>query len=124
MSARIMIIDDASSIRQAVGFTLTDSGYEVIEASNGREALEKLDGNSIALFICDVNMPVMDGISFLKTLKSDAQYNEYKFSPIIMLTTEAGEDKKIEGRDAGARAWMVKPFNPEQLISAVRKLIL
>ncbi|HJW33257.1 MAG TPA: response regulator [Holophagaceae bacterium] len=121
MAKTILIIDDSTSLRQVVNITLTNAGFEVIEACDGKDALTKLDGRKIHLMICDVNMPNMDGISFLKVAKEDARY---KFTPIIMLTTEAGEEKKKEGQAAGAKAWMVKPFKPEQMLAAVSKLIL
>lgn len=121
MAKTIMIIDDSMSLRQVVGIALAGAGYEVIEACDGKDALGKLDGRKIHLMICDVNMPNMDGISFLKSLREVASY---RFTPVIMLTTEAGEDKKKEGQAAGARAWVVKPFKPEQLLLAVSKLIL
>ncbi|HJV89194.1 MAG TPA: response regulator [Holophagaceae bacterium] len=121
MAKTILIIDDSTSLRQVVNITLTNAGYEVVEACDGKDALTKLDGRKIHLMICDVNMPNMDGITFLKEAKQDARY---KFTPIIMLTTEAGEDKKKEGQAAGAKAWVVKPFRPEQMLAAVSKLIL
>jgi len=121
MAKTIMIIDDSVSLRQVVGIALSAAGYEVIEACDGQDALARLTGARIHLMICDVNMPNMDGISFLKALR---QLPSYKFTPVIMLTTEAGEDKKREGQAAGARAWVVKPFKPEQLLLAVGKLIL
>jgi len=121
MAKTILIIDDSTSLRQVVNITLTNAGYEVIEACDGKDALAKLDGRKIHLMVCDVNMPNMDGISFLKAAKEDPRY---KFTPIIMLTTEAGEEKKKEGQAAGAKAWIVKPFKPEQMLVAVSKLIL
>jgi two-component system chemotaxis response regulator CheY len=121
MAKTIMIIDDSASLRQVVGIALTSAGYDVLEACDGQDALDKLTGIKIHLMLCDVNMPNLDGISFLKALR---QNPSYKFTPVIMLTTEAGEDKKKEGQAAGARAWVVKPFKPEQLLMAVSKLIL
>ena len=121
MAKTILIIDDSVSLRQVVGMALDAAGYQVIEACDGRDALDKLTGTKIHLMICDVNMPNMDGITFLKELRT---LPSYKFTPVIMLTTEAGEDKKKEGQAAGARAWVVKPFKPEQLLVAVAKLIL
>lgn len=120
MSKTIMIVDDSASIRQVVNITLTGAGYQVIQAQDGQDALSKLDGQRVHLIISDVNMPVMDGLSFLKTLKEQAAY---KFTPVIMLTTEGAEEKKAQGRAAGARAWMIKPFKPEQLLAAANKLI-
>jgi two-component system chemotaxis response regulator CheY len=121
MAKTIMIIDDSASLRQVVSITLTGAGYDVIEACDGQDALGKLTGRKIHLMLCDVNMPNLDGISFLKKLR---EVPDYKFTPVIMLTTEAGEDKKKEGQAAGARAWVVKPFKPEILLHAVSKLIL
>jgi two-component system chemotaxis response regulator CheY len=118
---KILIVDDSASIRLVVGIALRGAGYDVIEACDGRDALSKLTGDKIHLIISDVNMPNMDGIALLKQLK---QHPSYKFTPVIMLTTEAGQDKMAEGRAAGARAWVVKPFQPPQLLDAVAKLIL
>ena len=123
MSKTILVVDDTTSVRQAVGFTLQEAGYEVVEAENGEDALCKLDGQQLDMIICDVNMPKMDGITFLKKLTTDEAYASYKFTPLIMLTTESGEDKKAEGKELGARAWMVKPFKHEQLLNAIQKMI-
>ena len=121
MGKTILIVDDSTSLRQVVGIALKGAGYEVIEGCDGKDALTKLDGRKIHLIISDVNMPNMDGISFVKALK---QIPAYKFTPVIMLTTEAGDDKKREGQAAGAKAWLVKPFQPPQMLNAVAKLIL
>jgi two-component system chemotaxis response regulator CheY len=121
MAKTIMIVDDSTSLRQVVSITLKGAGYEVIEGRDGSDALSKLSGQKIHLIISDVNMPNMDGISFVKALKL---LPNYKFTPVMMLTTESHQDKKQEGKDAGARAWMVKPFQPEQLLGAVQKLVL
>jgi len=121
MAKTIMIIDDSTSLRQVVNIALSEAGYEILEACDGQDALAKLKGQKVHLMICDVNMPNMDGITFLKAVRV---LPEYRFTPIIMLTTEAGEDKKREGQAAGARAWVVKPFKPEQLLGAVAKLVL
>jgi len=99
---------------------LTRAGYEVIEANDGQDGVEKLAGK-LHLIISDVNMPRLDGIGFLKAVKA---HPAYKFTPVIMLTTEAGEDKKNEGRAAGAKAWITKPFQPQNLLDAVSKLVL
>ena len=121
MAKTIMIIDDSISLRQVVAIALGNAGYEVLQACDGQDAISKLSGQKVHLMVCDVNMPNMDGISFLKALR---ELPAYKFTPVIMLTTEAGEEKKKEGQAAGARAWVVKPFKPEQLLHAVSKLIL
>jgi two-component system chemotaxis response regulator CheY len=120
MAKTIMIVDDSSSLRQVVAIALKGAGYEVIEAGNGQEGLSKLNGAKINLIISDVNMPVMDGITMVKEIK---KMPNYKFTPIIMLTTEAGADKKSEGKAAGVKAWVVKPFKPEQMLDAVSKLV-
>ena len=121
MGNMILIVDDSATIRQVVGMTLKGAGYEVMEASDGKDALKKLDGKKINLIISDVNMPNMDGITFVKEAKKLASY---KFTPIIMLTTESQDSKKQEGQAAGAKAWVVKPFQPEQMLAAVAKLIM
>jgi two-component system, chemotaxis family, chemotaxis protein CheY len=121
MAKTILIIDDSTSLRQVVQIALAGAGYDVMEACDGQDALAKLTGQKVHLMICDVNMPNMDGITFLKTIRTHPQY---RFTPIIMLTTEAGEDKKREGQAAGARAWVLKPFKPDQLLLAVAKLVL
>ena len=121
MAKKILIVDDSSSVRTIARTALREQGYEVIEAGNGREALEKLAAERVHLVVSDVNMPVMDGITFLKELKG---HPTSKFVPVIMLTTESGQDKKQEGRAAGAKAWIVKPFQPATLVDAVAKLVL
>jgi len=121
MSKTILIVDDSLSIRQLVKATLVAEGYGVIDACDGQDALNKLSGQRVNLIISDVNMPIMDGITFLRTLKSKP---EHKFTPVVMLTTESQEAKKQEGQAAGARAWIVKPFQPVQLLAAVQKLVM
>lgn len=121
MAKTIMIVDDSASVRQVVGITLRGAGYDVIEGCDGKDALSKLTGQKVHLMISDVNMPNMDGISFVKAVKAHASY---KFTPVIMLTTESADGKKQQGQAAGARAWVVKPFKPEVLLNAVQKLIL
>ncbi len=121
MSKTILIVDDSASLRQVVGIALKQAGYTVVEAVDGKDALSKLDGRKLNLIISDVNMPNMDGISFVKAAK---QLPAYKFTPVIMLTTEAEESKK-NGRQSRWRArWVVKPFQPPILLDAVAKLIL
>lgn len=119
MSKKVMIVDDSNAIRQSLSFTLKSAGYEVVEASNGVDALNLMKQNAIGLFISDVNMPGMDGIALLKKIKEDRNYSH---TPVIMLTTESGGDMINEGKNAGARAWMIKPFGPDQLLDAVKKL--
>lgn len=121
MAKTILIVDDSTSLRQVVSITLKGAGYDVIEGCDGRDALSKLTGQKIHLIICDVNMPNMDGITFVTEAK---KLPAYKFTPIIMLTIEVCEAKKQAGKAAGAKAWMVKPFQPAQMLAAVAKLIL
>lgn len=120
MAKKILIVDDSESVRMIARIALREQGYEVVEAGNGVEALLQLDAERVNLVISDVNMPEMDGITLLKQIKASAKH---KFMPIIMLTTEAGQDKKDEGRAAGAKAWITKPFQPNVLIAAVSKLM-
>ena len=120
MSKTIMTVDDSASLRQMVSFTIKQAGYDVIEASDGQDALSKINGSQINMFITDLNMPNMDGIELIKNLRSNS---DYKFTPIIMLTTESQDTKKQEGRSAGATGWIVKPFQPEQLIAVIKKVL-
>ncbi|MDY7033982.1 MAG: response regulator [Thermodesulfobacteriota bacterium] len=120
MSKIIMTADDSASIRQMVGFTLKDAGYEVVEAVDGKDALNKLNGTKINMLITDLNMPNMDGIELIKQVRA---ISAFKFIPIIMLTTESQAEKKQEGKAAGATGWIVKPFNPEQLIAVIKKVL-
>lgn len=120
MAKTILVVDDSASLRQVVRIALRAEGYDVIEACDGRDALTKLNGQKLHLMISDVNMPHMDGISFVKAAK---QLPAYKYTPIIMLTTESGDDKKAAGKAAGAKAWVTKPFHPDRILSAVSQLI-
>lgn len=121
MSKMILVVDDSASIRQVVSMTLKGAGYTTIEANDGKDALTKLVGNRVHLIISDVNMPNMDGLTLLKELKTRP---DTKFTPVIMLTTESEATKKEQGRAAGAKAWVVKPFVPNQMLAAVQKLIM
>lgn len=121
MAKTILIVDDSASVRQVVGISLKQAGYDVIEGVDGKDALKQLTGQKVHLIISDVNMPNMDGISLVKAVK---QMPAYKFTPIVMLTTESQDAKKKEGQEAGAKAWVVKPFKPEQLLGVVQKLVL
>jgi len=119
--ATILVVDDSTSLRQVVAISLQGKGYDVIQAENGKAALAKLDGTKINLVISDVNMPIMDGFTFVTEMK---KLPRYKFTPVIMLTTEAGNDMKDKGRSAGVKAWIIKPFKPENILVAVAKLIM
>lgn len=121
MTKTILVVDDSISIRQVVGMTLKGAGFNVVEAVDGKDALTKCTGDKIHLVISDVNMPNMDGITFVTELKKLAAY---RFTPVIMLTTEGAEEKKQAGKAAGAKAWVIKPFKPDQMLDAVNKLIL
>ena len=120
MTKTVLIVDDSASVRQVVSIALKGAGYDVIEGRDGIDALSKLTGQKVNLIISDVNMPNMDGITFVKEVK---KLPNYKFTPIIMLTTESQESKKREGQAAGAKAWVVKPFQPPQMLSAVSMLV-
>lgn len=120
MPKKLLIVDDAESMRGLISITLKSNGYEVIEASNGRDALTKMSGQKIDMIISDLNMPIMDGIEFIIQVKANAAT---KMIPIVMLTTESDQEKKEKGKQAGAKAWMVKPFKPEMLVDVVKKVI-
>ena len=120
MSKVILTADDSSSVRQMVSFTLKQAGYEVVEASDGKEALTKAKASKVNMVITDLNMPNMNGIELIQSLRGEAAY---KFIPIIMLTTESQAAKKQEGKSAGATGWIVKPFKPEQLVAVVKKVL-
>lgn len=115
-----MIVDDSVSLRSLVKLALTQAGHEVVEASDGLDALAKLEAGGVRLVICDVNMPRMDGISFVKAMKGQAAN---RFTPVVMLTTEGKSELVAQGKAAGAKAWLVKPFKPEQLLGVVSQLM-
>jgi two-component system chemotaxis response regulator CheY len=118
--SRILAVDDSASMRQMVAYTLQQAGFEVAEAADGAEGLALAQKERFNLVLCDVNMPNMDGLSMVRALR---QVPDYKFTPMLMLTTESGPEKKAEGKAAGATGWLVKPFNPEQLIATVNKVL-
>lgn len=118
--SRILAVDDSASMRQMVAFTLKAAGFDVAEAPDGREALSMAQKEKYGLVLADVNMPNMDGISLVRALRA---LPDYKFTPLLMLTTESGMDKKQEGKAAGATGWLVKPFNPEQLLNTVKRVL-
>ncbi len=120
MSKIILAADDSASIRQMVSFTLKSAGYEVMEAVDGLDGLEKAKTKNVHLVLTDQNMPKMDGLTLIRSLRVLPQY---KSIPILMLTTEAGDTMKAQGRAAGATGWLVKPFDPEKLLEVVRKVI-
>ena len=117
---KILTADDSASMRQMVSFTLKGAGYQVVEAVDGQDALQKAQTEKADLVLTDVNMPNMDGISLVKQLRG---LPDYKFTPILLLTTESALDKKQEGKAAGATGWLVKPFNPDQLLTTIKKVL-
>ena len=121
MGKIILTVDDSATIRQMLTLTLKDAGYEVVEAVDGEDALEKLAGNPVHMVITDLNMPKLDGIGLIREIRKIPQH---RFIPIIMLTTESQESKKQEGKSAGASGWIVKPFKPQQLLSVVRMILI
>jgi len=120
MAKIILAVDDSASIRQMVAFTLKSSGYEVVEAVDGMDGLEKAKSKSVNLILTDQNMPRMDGLTLIKNLRGMPQY---KSVPILMLTTESSDTMKAQGKAAGATGWLVKPFDPQKLIEVVKKVI-
>lgn len=118
--AKILAVDDSASMRQMVSFTLKGAGHDVVEASDGVEALSLAKHGAVDLVISDVNMPNMDGITLCAELR---KLPAFKFVPILMLTTESTGDKKMQGKNAGATGWIVKPFNPEQLLATIKKVL-
>ncbi|MCA9197340.1 MAG: response regulator [Pirellulaceae bacterium] len=120
MSKTALVVDDSTSMRQMVAFTLQSAGFEVVEGCDGKDALAKSQGGNFNLVVTDLNMPNMDGITLIKELRT---LPAFKFIPILMLTTESQDEKKQQGRAAGATGWMTKPFNPEQLLQVVAKVV-
>ena len=120
MTKTIMTVDDSTSVRLMVSLTLKEAGYDVVEASDGQDALSKIKGKNLNLILTDLNMPNMGGIELIKNVRNNLKY---QYLPIIMLTTESQQGKKMEGKNAGATGWIVKPFRPDQLLSVVRRMI-
>jgi len=118
--AKILAVDDSASMRQMVSFTLKAAGHTVTDANDGQQALNIAKTQSFDLVLTDVNMPIMDGLTLTKELRA---LPNYRFTPILVLTTEAGMDKKQAGRSAGATGWLVKPFNPDQLLATIKKVL-
>jgi len=120
MNKTIMAVDDSASVRQMVKFTLQSAGYEVVEATDGHDALSKLSNASVQMILTDLNMPKLDGIGLIRQVRT---LPACKFLPIVMLTTESQQERKQEGKAAGATGWIVKPFKPEQLVAVVKKVL-
>lgn len=119
MAKKILAVDDSKTMREMVSFTLKGAGYEVIEAEDGKAALNALNGAKVDAVITDLNMPNMNGFELIRELRANPLY---KFTPILMLTTEGDDSKKQEGKSAGATGWIVKPFNPQKLVDVVQKV--
>ncbi len=119
MAKRLLIVDDSAAVRQSVSYVLEQAGYEVVQAVDGADALTKLDGSPFHLVVTDVNMPNMDGIELTANIR---KIEAYKFTPVVMLTTESQESKMAAGKEAGATGWIVKPFNSDKLLQVVKRL--
>lgn len=121
MSKTALIVDDSPTMRQMVAFTLTNAGFTVIQAEDGKDAVKKVSsGMKLDIVVTDLNMPEMDGIALIKELR---KLTTFKFTPILMLTTESAAEKKVAGKEAGATGWIVKPFNPEVLLKTIAKVM-
>ncbi len=120
MGKRVLAVDDSASSRAMVSFTLRRAGYEVVEAADGIDGLEKATEQTVDLVLTDQNMPRMDGLTLIRSLR---QMPTYRKAPILVLTTDPDDEIKIQGREAGATGWMVKPFDPQRLLSLVKKVI-
>ena len=120
MTKTIMTVDDSASVRMMVSFTLKELGYDIVEAENGNDALKKMAKKQIHMLITDINMPELDGISLVRKVRANP---DYKFIPIILLTTESQLEKKTAGKEAGATGWIVKPFKPDQLVAVVKRVL-
>ena len=120
MVKTILTVDDSVSMRKMISFTLKSAGYEVIEAADGQEGLEKAKANHVDLVLTDHNMPIMDGLSFIRSLRALPQFATV---PILMLTTESSDAMKAQGKAAGATGWIVKPFDPQRLLEIIKKVM-
>ncbi len=121
MAKTVLIVDDSSAMRMIVKHTIKNLGYDILEADDGSTALEHLNGEKIHLICCDLNMPIMSGLDFLENMRKIASY---RFTPVIMLTTESSEEMQLKGKSVGVKAWLIKPFKPDQLKDTIAKLIL
>ncbi len=120
MAKSILVVDDSETVRQVLQMTLSNAGFGVVEAEDGVDALQKLSAGQIDMLITDLNMPNMDGLELIKKVR---EKGTHRFTPIVMLTTESSEEKKLAGREAGASGWIVKPFKPEQLLKVVKMVL-
>jgi two-component system, chemotaxis family, chemotaxis protein CheY len=120
MAKTVLIVDDSNTMRQMVAFTLQQAGFAVLEGSNGQEGLTKLASQRVDLIVTDLNMPVMDGITFIRNIRRGATTRGI---PVLMLTTESQDSKKREGKEAGATGWIVKPFHPDKLLNTISRVL-
>ncbi len=120
MSKRILIVDDSASVRAVQSYVLASAGYEVVEAVDGKDALNKLSSQRFHLILTDLNMPNLDGAGLVRAVRGDP---DHRLVPVLVVTTESHESRKQEGRTAGATGWVVKPFTPDQLLSVVRRVL-
>jgi two-component system chemotaxis response regulator CheY len=120
MRKTALVVDDSPTMRQMVAFTLTNAGFTVIEAVNGKDAVAKVAGKKMDLVVTDLNMPEMDGITLIRELRKTP---DFRYTPILMLTTESAIEKKMQGKEAGATGWIVKPFNPDVLLKTIAKIL-
>ncbi len=120
MAKTILAVDDSGSLRQMVAFSLKAAGYEVVQAVDGQDGLNKAKEKTVDLVLTDQNMPIMDGLTLIKHLR---ELGSYQKVPILMLTTESSDEMKAKGKAAGANGWLVKPFDPKRLIEVVQKVI-
>lgn len=120
MKRKIMTVDDSSSVRQMVSFVLKEAGYDVVSAVDGQDAIKQLSSSQVEMLVTDLNMPNVNGVELIQWVRSDFSH---QYIPVIMLTTESQDEKKLEGKNAGATGWIVKPFKPEQLLTVVRKVL-
>ena len=120
MAKMILTVEDSTSLREMIAFVLKEAGYKVLEAKDGQDALDKINGTPVDMVITDLNMPVMNGIELTKSLRATPKY---KFIPIVFLTTESQVQKKDAAKEAGATGWIVKPFKPEQLLKVIKRVL-
>jgi len=119
MAKKILAVDDSKTMRDMVTFTLRQAGFDVMEAADGQKALDAMNGSKFDLIITDINMPVMDGITLIKNVRTGTSHRGV---PILILTTESDDAKKAAGKSAGATGWLVKPFNPDKLVELVNRV--
>ncbi|MDJ0974654.1 MAG: response regulator [Planctomycetota bacterium] len=120
MTRKALVVDDSATMRQMISLTLEEQGFEVMQGVDGADALEQLNGSEVDVIITDLNMPVMDGMTFIRHVRSQPVH---RFTPILILTTEGGIDRKLEGKEAGATGWIVKPFDPSRLVRVVHRVV-